>query len=238
MVIALGVFGCGGQDVRSNLPAIPTYDVRRASSPMVIDGRLDKDVWQRAAPITYQFPWDRQTGVKQKTTARLLWDDEFLYVGWECEDADIVAQYASRDDPTYKDDAVEMFINPDPRQSFYYGMEINARATVYDYFYVFPRMLIKRVDFDGLKIASYIRGTLNVRGDKDQGWSIELAIPWRNFVELAPKLPPDLGSTWTANFNRWDGVEPDRRLSQWSDSGLTQADPHNPARFGKLTFVK
>ncbi len=227
-----------GQSLRPNLPPVPSYLVHRTATPLVIDGRLDKEAWQRAQPIPYQFPWSQQTGVKQKTTARLLWDDQFLYVGWECEDADIVAQYTSRDDPTYKDDAVEIFINPDPTQKLYYGMEINARATVYDYLNVFPRMLIKRVDFDGLQIASYIRGTLNMRGDKDQGWSIELAIPWRNFVELAPKLPPAEGSSWTANLNRWDGVEPDRRLSQWSDSGLTEANPHNPERFGRLTFVQ
>lgn len=235
---AIAAGALGGQQLRQNLPPVPTYDVHRVSAPIVIDGRLDKSVWRSAAPMVYQFPWEKQTGAKQKTAARLLWDDEFLYVGWECEDADIVAQYAAHDDPTYLDDAVEIFINPAPGQSFYYGMEINARATVYDYLYVFPRMLVKRVDFDGLKIASYLRGTLNVRGDKDQGWSIELAIPWRNFVELAPKLPPEIGTSWTANFNRWDGVEPERRLSEWSDSGLVEASPHNPQRFGRLTFVK
>jgi hypothetical protein len=228
----------GAADLRPNLPPIPSYEVRRATSHMIIDGRLDEDAWKQAPPIVYQFPWDKQTGEKQKTVARLLWDDEFLYAGWECEDTDIVAHYMDHDDPTYKDDAVEIFINPDPRQSFYYGMEINARATVYDYLYAFPRLLIARVDFQGLQIASFIRGTLNVRGDQDKGWTIELAIPWRNFVELAPKLPPEPGASWTANLNRWDGVEPDRRLSQWSDSGLVEPSPHNPERFGRLVFVK
>lgn len=230
--------GCAAADLRPNLPAVPAYEVHRSPSRMVIDGRLDEEAWKIAPPMVYQFPWDKQTGARQNTTARLLWDDEFLYVGWECDDSDIVAHYRVHDDPTYKDDAVEIFINPDPRQNFYYGMEINARATVYDYFYAFPRLLIKRVDFEGLQIASYIRGSLNVRGDQDKGWTIELAIPWRNFVELAPKSPPDVGATWTANLNRWDGVEPDRRLSQWSDSGLVEASPHNPDRFGRLVFVK
>ncbi len=204
----------------------------------MIDGRLDEAAWKQAAAIPYQFPWDKQTGAKQATTARLLWDEDFLYVGWDCEDTDIVAHYGVHDDPTYKDDAVEIFINPDSRQAFYYGMEINARGTVYDYFYAFPRLLIKRVDFEGLKIASYIHGSLNMRGDRDKGWTIELAIPWSNFIDLASKLPPAAGTTWTVNLNRWDGIEPDRRLSQWSDSGLVEASPHNPERFGRITFVQ
>jgi hypothetical protein len=229
---------CSGQDLRPNLPGVPVYEARRAASRIVMDGRADDAAWQKAATVTFVFPWEQQTGAKQKTTARMLWDEQFLYVFYECEDADIVALYAERDDPTYRDDAVEIFINPDPKQEFYYGLEINARAVVYDYFYAFPRLLIKRVDFQGLQVASYSRGTVNARGDTDTGWTLELAIPWRNFAELRESGPPRVGETWTVNLNRWDGVEPDRRLSQWSDSGLVRPNPHHPARFGRLVFVE
>ncbi len=99
-------------------------------------------------------------------------------------------------------------------------------------------MLLKRINFEGVHIASFIRGTLNVRGDTDKGWIIELGIPWRNFAELSTGAPPKPGDSWTANLNRWDGVQPDRRLSQWSDSGLLEPNPHNPARFGRLVFVE
>jgi hypothetical protein len=132
------------------LPPIPRYAVHRARTPVIIDGKLDDDAWKAASAIDFIFPWDRQTGVRQKTRARLLWNDEYLFVGYECEDADIVAHYTAHDDPTYKDDAVELFINPDPSQEWYYGMEMNARAVLYDYFYAFPRLLLKRVDFSGV----------------------------------------------------------------------------------------
>ena len=71
---------------------------------------------------------------------------------------------------------------------------------------------------------------LSVRGDEDQGWSLEVAIPWANFEELAKRPTP--GTIWTANLNRWDGVEPNRRLSMWSDPVQAQPNPHAPARFG------
>jgi hypothetical protein len=67
---------------------------------------------------------------------------------------------------------------------------------------------------------------------------LEVAIPWANFEELGKKLPPESGVTWTANLNRWDGTEPNRRLSLWSNSGLERPSPHNPDRFGRLVFVK
>jgi hypothetical protein len=217
-------------------PPIPRYEVRRASGPIVIDGKLDDKAWQAAPPIEFVFPWDFQTGAKQKTTAKLLWDDQYLYVGYECEDSDIVALHTERDDPTYQDDAVEIFINAKPSQTLtYFGLEMNARAVLYDYVSSDAKYFFKRFNMQGVKLATRIEGTLNVRGDQDKGWSLEVAIPWMNFEEMASRPAP--GTIWTANLNRWDGVEPTRRLSMWSDPLEKTPNPHVPARFGQLVFV-
>src|SRR5450755_824679 len=114
--------------------ARPRYEVKRASSRIQVDGKLDEKAWQAADPIVLIFPWESQTGAKQKTTVRVLWDDQNLYIGYECEDTDITAQFTERDDPTYRDDAVEAFLNPKPSQTdVYFGLEMNARAVLYDY---------------------------------------------------------------------------------------------------------
>lgn len=218
------------------LPPVPAAEVRRAEQPILVDGKLDDAPWSRAQPLALLFPWDRQTGARQKTVVRLLWDDQYLYAAFDCEDTDITVQFDRRDDPTYRDDAVELFLNPKPSQNFYYGLEMNARAVLYDYFFAWPGLLLARYDFTGVKLATHLRGTLNTSGDTDHGWSLEVAIPWRNFEELGGAMPPRPGAEWSANLNRWDGTEPDRRLSLWSDSGQAEPDPHNPARFGKLVF--
>lgn len=218
------------------LPDIPSLEIRRATSRPVIDGRLDDAAWANSQAVTFQFPWPNQTGAKQKTTARLLWDDQYLYIAYECEDADITAQYTHRDDPTYKDDAVEAFINPRPsQQELYIGFEMNARAVMYDYAMVLGRANFKRFDTQRFELATHLNGTLNTTGDTDKGWSLEVAIPFSEFDPLGKTPAP--GETWTINLNRWDGTEPNRRLSQWSDSGLVAPNPHNPVRFGRATFV-
>jgi hypothetical protein len=218
-------------------PPLPRYEVKRAPSRIVIDGRLDDKAWAAAPAIEFIFPWEFQTGAKQKTTAKLLWDDDYLYVGYECEDADIVALRLERDEPTYLDDAVEFFVNPKPSQTtVYFGLEMNARGVLYDYLMADARYAFKRFNMQGVLLATFIQGTLNTRGDEDKGWSLEVAIPWVNFEELAKRPTP--GTIWTANLNRWDGVEPNRRLSMWSNSGQAQPNPHAPARFGQLVFVQ
>lgn len=220
-------------------PPMPRYDVKRAASPVTIDGTLDDAAWARASsPITLQFLWDSQTGAKQKTSARLLWDAEALYVGFDADDSDITARFLQRDDPTYRDDAVEIFINPDPRQdTVYYGFEMNARGVLYDYLNYNSRTLFKRFDATGVTIATALRGTLNDSSDVDSGWSLEVAIPWSNFEELS-RRPPGPGAVWKANVNRWDGTEPNRRMSIWSDPQNTTSWPHVPSRFGELVFVE
>ena len=217
---------------------IPRYEVKRASSAITIDGKLDEAAWAGASPaVTLQFLWDSQTGAKQKTSARVVWDAQALYVGFEADDADINARFEQRDDPTYQDDAVEIFINPDPRQeAVYYGFEMNARGVLYDYLNYNSRTLFKRWDATGVKIAASIRGTMNNRTDTDSGWSLEAAIPWANFEEFS-RRPPVAGSVWKANFNRWDGVQPNRRMSIWSDPQNAESWPHVPSRFGELVFV-
>lgn len=219
-------------------PPVPRYEVKRASGKIVVDGKLDDAGWKNAAMAQFVFPWDAQTGAKQATTARLLWDAEYLYVSYQCVDADVVAHFDKRDDPTYRDDAVEFFVNPKPSQGFYYGLEMNARGTLYDYFYAHPQLLLKRIDFSGVQLAASVDGTLNQTGDKDRGWSLEVAIPWSNFEELGAVAAPKPGTVWTANLNRWDGVEPARRLSLWSDPLMSRPTPHNPQRFGQLVFVE
>jgi hypothetical protein len=242
-VLAAALFAQAPAQVPVSAPAasapIPRYEVRRAATPPAIDGKLDDDAWARASsPVTLQFLWEAQTGAKQKTYGRLLWDAQALYVGYDAEDADINARFEQRDDPTYRDDAVEIFINPNPKQeALYYGFEMNARGVLYDYLNYNSRTLFKRWDATGMKVATSIRGTLNNRTDADGGWSLEASIPWANFEELS-RRPPAAGAVWKVNFNRWDGVEPNRRMSIWSDPQNTDSWPHVPSRFGEIVFVE
>lgn len=238
LLLATCGFGQAPDDDRVIATPPPSYEIKRATQPIMIAGRLDDAAWANANVLTLQFPWETQTGAKQKTTARVLWNDLMLFVAFHCEDADIVAHYDQRDDPTYKDDAVEIFIQPNVKQSIYIGLEMNARAILYDYLNIHPQVLVKAFDLKGAQLAVHLDGTLNVTSDRDKGWSLEVAIPLHNFSDLNRGAPVAAGTIWAANLNRWDGTEPARRLSMWSDSAKARPNPHNPARFGQLIFVK
>lgn len=220
----------------AGLPAPPSHAVATVKDQLAIDGNLSEKAWARAKAITLMFPWDEQTGAKQRTTVKLLRDQTYLYVGYECEDTDLTVRYEKRDDPVYKDDCVEIFLRPDATTDHYIGLEMNARGVLYDSFYPFPSKLGRELDLDGVLLKTSLRGTLNQSGDRDQGWTLELAIPWASLSKLTNGRPPVAGTTWRAQINRWDGTEPHRRMSNWGHPGLKRPNPHNPERFGRLQF--
>jgi len=221
-----------------NVGPLPEYVVESVKEKMTVDGQLSEPGWSKATPITLIFPWDFQTGKKQKTTVKMVRTEDTLYVGYEAEDTDITALFENRDDPTYKDDCVEIFIKPNQETDSYFGMEMNARGVLYDYFYPFPKGLDKDLNFEGVQLKTTLRGTLNQRNDRDTGWILEVAIPFKNFSQLSKRPVPESGEKWRVQVNRWDGTEDagGRRLSMWCHPGLRKANPHNPERFGIVTF--
>ena len=68
--------------------------VVKAKKPIVIDGRLNDADWKRAKAVRANFVWDKKNVVSKtpRMTARYLWDDHYLYIGYEIFDTNLVAK--------------------------------------------------------------------------------------------------------------------------------------------------
>ncbi len=116
--MAMGL--CWAQD-------LPSYDIQRTAETIAIDGKLDEAVWKKAKPVgDFHFNW-WTSGEKEKTVAKVLWDDTNLYVGYYCYDKHISANVTRRHGPVSRDDCVEVFVSPNPdKVRNYYGFELNV----------------------------------------------------------------------------------------------------------------
>jgi hypothetical protein len=113
---------------------ISRYTAFRAPEPLTIDGNLDKPAW-RQAPRSPRFV-DLVAGepTVHDTRAAVLWDDEYLYVGYWIEEPFVEAKLTERDSLVWTENDVELFIaGPDA----YYEFEINALGTIYEALFVF-----------------------------------------------------------------------------------------------------
>jgi hypothetical protein len=215
----------------------------RASTPPVIDGKLDDPAWQQAQvtePFT-RFDPDRGDGKDLQTTARLTWDDQNLYVAWEAQDPDVWSDLKDRDAQLWENEVVELYVDPNGDGKDYLEIEVNPRNAVVDL--KIPGAQ-KGVPLDvpgaikwnaaGLRTAVSVAGTADNREDTDTGWTVELAIPWSNFADQAT-VPPRVGDAWRMQLYR---IDRSNRLPHPQFSGWSTTDTfHDPARFGRVTFA-
>ena len=85
----------------------------RTDQPIQVDGHLEEAAWKFTAPLG-PFLTDQLAGAaRYPTYARLLWDDDYLYVAFECEDRDIQAGKTRRDQRLWEDDVLIIVLDPD-----------------------------------------------------------------------------------------------------------------------------
>ncbi|WP_178024561.1 carbohydrate-binding family 9-like protein [uncultured Paenibacillus sp.] len=187
-----------------------TYVCKRAvAGPPVLDGRIDKPFWAAAA-WTEDFvdiEGDARPKPGKRTRAKMLWDDEYFYVGAEMEENEIWATLTERDTVIFHDNDFEIFIDPDGDSHLYYEFEINALNTVWDLLLIKPYRdggpPVNGWDIRGLRTAVHIDGELNDPAAKNRLWSVEVALPWAALRECAPEgRPPVPGEFWRVNFSR------------------------------------
>ena len=214
----------------------PSYDVFRAAGAIVVDGRLDEPAWQAAPSVgPFVFPW-HTAGDREQTDAKLLWDDENLYVSFVCQDAHISVEQTEHDAPVYQDDCVEVFTSPDPaRTERYFNIEMNVGGAFLDRYHPNGPGQSPEWDASGVKIATSVLGTLNNDDDQDQSWTLEAAIPFSNFASVAKRAPPRDGDMWRLNLNRLGG-KVNAQHSQWSRGMTPRPSFHTPDTFGQVHF--
>lgn len=101
------------------------------------------------------------------------------------------------------------------------------------------------LDFPGLISAVQVDGTLNDNSDRDRGWTVELALPWRGFDALAAPdgraLPPLDGDVWRMDFSRFNtykAAPPAQDSGGWAWSPHGVWDSHIPELFTKVQFSR
>jgi hypothetical protein len=205
------------------------YTCNRINVNLEINGDLSKPEWQQAIEVNLR---DTSTGQEplQATTAKLLWNEQWLYAAFHCEDAHINASMTKFNDFLYTEEVVELFIDDNCDLKSYIEIELNPLNACLHY------AIHNHLDGHFMGYARIEQTVVSaVKVDRVNGtWSAELAIPFREFA-TAPNLPPLPGDTWLFNLYRIDRPphqEPE--FSAWSPTGKPQF--HLPHHFGQLQF--
>ena len=231
-----------------------TYVCYKASTPMLVDGKLNDPGWVNSkwSESFVDIEGNLKPDPFYDTKVKMLWDDNYFYFGAEMEEPHVWATLTARDAVIFKDNDFEIFLDPDGDTHNYYELEVNAFETEWDLILLKPyhdqsKVAVDSWDIPGLITKVHVNGTINDPSDMDKGWSVEIAIPWKALEECAPNFHPQEGEQWKVNFSRvqWDvdivGEQYVKTDSPefnwvWSPQGLIYM--HMPDLWGLVQFTE
>jgi hypothetical protein len=229
----------GGAATAAPAEPAPPYVVRRASGKIAIDGKADEPDWataQSTGPFKVAQGGDDPGG---SASAKLLWDDQNLYVLVEIADKDVASQYEKHDDPLWKEDAVELFIDADKNGHGYVELQVNPRNATFDSWFANVRPDGDEKWDSGMKTAVVVDGTLDQRDDEDRGWSAEIQIPLAAVKgrddKMDVRIPPHVADSWKLDIVRVEKPkDKGGTASAWAQ--ISVSDFHAPDKLVPVIF--
>ncbi len=191
----------------------------RTDTPPVIDGKLDDACWSQANVVTDFTDYRIEQPAKEQTLVRVLYDDENIYIAFECMEPDpnsIVGIERKYDQSLREEDYVTARFDTfhDHRCTYTFG--VNTLGTRYD-----ARMgLFDYFDDDTWGCDWSAACTV----EKDR-WFAEMAIPIGNML-----FDRKDAVTWGLNFYRSEKSRTER--SYWC---YRNSRARYPTEFGHLT---
>jgi hypothetical protein len=190
-----------------------------AGESITLDGRLDEDVWLRAAPATNFIQRDPVNGqpATEQTEVRIVYNADKLYMGVTCFDSEPekwMGVQLLRDGGLPADDKIQWTIDTflDGRTGYFF--EMNPLGSMAD--------ALQGADDSSNRQWD---GIWNARAHRSEiGWTLEIEIPFRTL-----NFNPD-SDTWGINFQRtvarkneeslWMGWPRNQGLRRMSNAGL------------------
>ena len=177
----------------------------RATSPIILDGRLDEEAWalaERLTSFTQRYPAEGEPA-SQPSEVRILYDDERLLIGAELFDSEpdrLVAREMKEDSDLSDDDVFGILLDTyhDRRNGFYFDTNPNGArsdALIYD------EGRTESFDWDGVWDVS-CRVT-------DSGWVVEMEIPFRTLY-----FDPARTNPWGLQI--WRGIRRNTEDVYWA----------------------
>jgi hypothetical protein len=233
-----------------------TYVAYKTADKIVIDGDGSDASWAKA---DWSDPFMDIEGVekpKYATKVKMLWDKTNFYILAKLDEPHVWANLKQRDTIIFNNNDFEVFIDPDGDTFNYTELEINALNTVWDLFLSKPyrendNVILNDWNITDLQSAVKINGTLNNPKDTDEGWVMEIAIPWAAYKKSYSENNVPADSFWRVNFSRvnWQHTLKNDRYQRkknpdgkflpeynwvWSPMGVINM--HEPEKWGYVYF--
>jgi hypothetical protein len=172
LVLVLAAVSAAGAEGQAPHGPVPTLQAVRTHDVIVVDGRLDEEIWSHAPPATEFTQRDPDEGkpATEATELRVAYDDHALYVGARLHDREParIARQLSRRDRSVEADHFAVFLDAHHDHLTGAVFEVSAAGVQSD-----------RVVFnDSWEDASWDAVWVSAVTVDEGGWSVEMRIPF------------------------------------------------------------
>ncbi len=221
-------------DLSKAPPPPGTLHVLYAKGAITIDGTANDQGWMG---ISSSPEWPTAEGSPEpvgKAIGRITWDTDHLYVYANVTDSEVFSEFKNQDDPLWKQDCVELFIDADGNRRGYVELQVNPNNATFDSWFPAGRAAKGDEEWDSnMQTAAQINPGV--------GWEVEIAIPWAAIKgrdeSMQVRLPPQVGDRWRLNVVRVDKKVDAKSPSASSWNRITYQDWHGLDRMLTVVFA-
>jgi len=165
----------------------------KIEDPIAVDGLLNETVWAKAPSVREFVQFEPENGkpASLSTTVKILYDDHYFYVGYNCYDPEpekIAARITKRDGSMGYDDVVSVWLDTFHDKRSCYVFATNLLGTQADG-RISDNGKVTDMTWDGIWKSAAQR--------TETGWSAEIAIDLNSL-----KYRPGRSRTWGFNVGR------------------------------------
>lgn len=236
ILLAMGMYNFAFTSVGND---DPTKTIVKKTTDFTINGLGDAQNWNQTEWINITVQ-ERGPNEKLSTKAKVLYSDHGIYFLFANEDRKLSATLTEDFAALFKEDVVEVFLQPDSAVPVYYEYELSPL----NYELIILIMNIegktkgwKPWHYEGnskIQHATSIQGGEKKTHATIKSWTAEFFIPFSLMQPLAGK--PGSGTQWRANLYR---IDYDDGYTTWTWQKTTPNKPgnfHEPDKFGTLIF--
>ena len=163
---------------------------------------------------------------KCNSYAKVLYDDDAIYVRMQSDEMPVVAKYTERNSPVCTDSCMEFFFSPNANKDFYMNFEVNALGA----------FLIGAGDGKTDRIRCMDDEKLFDIKPRlyEKGWGVSFKLPF-DFIK---KYAGDCTDQMKGNFYKCGSETGHRHYGMWNAIETEKPNFHKPEYFGSLIFER
>jgi hypothetical protein len=217
-----------------------SYEVRRLSGKMVIDGNWDKKQWKKQKAVSIDKYMGNIPPFKPQVEAKMMYDDENVYVIFRVKDKHVRSLVQEYNGNVSGDACVEFFFSPDSAlPERYFNLEVNAGGTPLLFYVTKPWTGFNKLEADDIKqveIAHSLPARIDPEISEPVTWTIEYRVPLSMLKKFSNVTAPKPGTIWRANFYKTASRSSNPHWITWSYVNNPKPNFHLPQYFGTLIF--